>query len=87
MTLTSIATSVPAKVVPLSGTRAEIARQLVPTATHQVELHYRSDIPAGPSGAIRHYVMLGSRTLRIGHVANVEERNRKLVLTCTEEPS
>lgn len=86
-TPTTIASNVPAKVVPTGGTRTELAQQLVPTSTHQVELHYRSDLPAGPSGAIERYVLLGSRKLRIGHVVNVEERNRKLVLACTEEPA
>jgi SPP1 family predicted phage head-tail adaptor len=72
-----------ASVAPLSGTKLEIARQLVPTATHQIEIRFRADV------TVRCKVVFGSptgtKTFNVGHLATPDEVTERMVLTCTEE--
>jgi SPP1 family predicted phage head-tail adaptor len=68
-----------AKVEPLTGREAEMTRQMVATATHKVTLRYRA------LSAETNRIVFNDRVFNIGFVANVEERNVKLEVTCTEE--
>lgn len=65
-------------VEPLQGRKLEIARQLVPTATHHVTLRFH-DIDA------RDRFNMGGRVFNVGNINNFEERNIYMVATCTEE--
>ncbi len=66
-------------VKPLSGREAEVARQIVATATHEVRMRYLSMLTPA------HRLQFGTRTFEIGQKLNVDERNRELVLICTEQ--
>ena len=68
-----------AKIETLSGEEAEIARKLVPKASHKVTMRYR----AFDTEANR--LLFKGRVFNVGHAENVEEMNVALVLTCTEE--
>ena len=67
-----------ASIEPLSGQEALVARQLQDTTTHKVGMRYRDGIKA----AMR--VKFGERFFNITEVRNIEERNVKLELRCTE---
>ena len=62
----------------LSGRELERARELVKEVTHEVVTHYHSDVD------VKGRFLFGTRVFNIGHVNNIEERNRKLVILCTE---
>jgi SPP1 family predicted phage head-tail adaptor len=68
----------PAYVEPLQGRKLEIARQLVPTATHEVHLRY---CQLGPQERL---VLDGSRVLNIGYVTNKLENEFMHQALCTE---
>jgi SPP1 family predicted phage head-tail adaptor len=70
--------TVPAKIEPLAGRKQEIARQIVPTATHEVTIRYLAGVTPNCK------VVFGSRTFNIGNVNNIKENNYHLVLTCVE---
>lgn len=74
----TVEANVPAKIENLTGREAERARQIAPTATHQVTLRYRSGVTT------QQRLLFGSRELNIEHVNNLDERNRVLVLLCKE---
>jgi len=78
-TWTALASNVPAKITPLTGRKLEIARQLVPTATHEVMTRYVANVTAHMR------INFGGRILNIGNVNNKEELNFTLTFTCTEE--
>jgi SPP1 family predicted phage head-tail adaptor len=72
-------TCVPAKIESPAGRKLEVARQYVPTATHLVTMRYRQ------LSAKEHRIVFRDRVFNIGWVHDIEERNIKLELTCTEE--
>jgi SPP1 family predicted phage head-tail adaptor len=58
--------------------KIEKTRQLVPTATHVVEIRYRElDVE-------RHRLKYRGRIFNIGHQEDVEEQHVRLILTVTE---
>ena len=74
-TWTIFKNDVPCSITPLSGRELEIARQLVPTATHRVEMQFMDDIDEKMRLTDR---SLGSRVLNIDNYQDVDERRRKL---------
>lgn len=74
-----VASNVPATVEPLSGRQAEIARQLVATATHRVTMRWRDGVEP------KMVVTFQGRRLTVGHVSDGDFRKRYLELTCTEQ--
>lgn len=67
-----------ASIEPVSGREAFLAQQHLSEVTHKVRIRYRSGITA------KMRVQYGSRTFDIRAVMNFEERNRELLLLCTE---
>jgi len=63
----------------LSNDEGTLARQTFPTATHTVEMRWRSGMTS------KDRLTFGSRTLSVLGIENVDERNRELILTCGEE--
>jgi len=78
-TWTAFASNVPARITPLTGRKLEIARQLVPTATHEVQTRWVSGVTAHMR------INFGGRILNVGNVNNKDELNFTLTYTCTEE--
>lgn len=72
-------TTVRASILPLSGRKFEIARQLVPTATHEIATRWY------PGMTPKKRFKRGDRIFNIGHVLNVLEMDLKLLFTCTED--
>ncbi len=66
------------KIETLAGRKAEIARQLVPTATHMVTIRWNAAVTA------RDRVTFKGRIFNIGNLADVDEARVLLELTCTE---
>ena len=79
-TWTDVAT-VWARIRPLSTREAAIAGQQQSSASHAVEIRH-SSIVASIDAAWR--VKFGTRVLVIDGVINIEEKNDKLILYCTE---
>jgi SPP1 family predicted phage head-tail adaptor len=67
----------------LDGEEATLAREIVPRATHQVEIDY--DARCKPRARFK--FPNESRYLNIESVDNFEERNRHMVCVCVEEVS
>lgn len=67
----------------LSGTEAEIARQVYPKATYRVTVDYSSVLDS--TGGSRRSVRFGSRYLHIGGMMNPDLENVQLQLLCSEE--
>lgn len=59
----------------------EIARAIIPTATHSVGMYYTAY--ATPKARLK----FGTRYLNVESVANKDERKQTLKLLCTEEIS
>ena len=72
---------IPASLLGLAGKKLEIARQLVPTATHEIVTRWF------PGMSTKKRFKLGDRVFAIGHMLNVLEMNAKLMFTCTEDQS
>jgi SPP1 family predicted phage head-tail adaptor len=72
--------SVPMSIDALAGRLIEIAKQLVPSATHKVGLRYLSGIVAGETR-----INYGGRLFYVGYVDEWDFRGRYLTLTCTEQ--
>lgn len=72
-------TGVPAKIENPAGRKLEIARQYVPTATTVITMRYRTISEKD------NRIVFRGRTFNIGWANNIEERNVKLELICTEE--
>ena len=72
-------TTVWASINALAGQKAELARQLVPSATHEIEIRYLTGMN------VRKRVLSGTRVFNIGHLADPEERHERVMLTVTEE--
>ncbi len=70
--------NVAAKIETPTGRKMEIARQLVATATHIITMRYRV------LSARDNRINFNGRIFNIGFQQNVEERNVRLELTCTE---
>ncbi len=60
---------------------AEQARVLVPQANTRITMRWTPNIDE------RCIIQFGTRTFAVGSVNNVEQRNLKLVLTCSEPKS
>jgi SPP1 family predicted phage head-tail adaptor len=71
--------SVPMSIENLSGRQLELARQLIPTATHKVQLRYLSGI------APMMRVAFNGRYFNIESVDEKDFRDRYLTLLCTEQ--
>lgn len=67
-----------ARVAPLTGRDLLEAKQINPTLSHEVEMHYADDIDE----TMR--IVHNGRALNIEAVMNPEERNVKLLLLCSE---
>jgi SPP1 family predicted phage head-tail adaptor len=67
-----------AEVVPLSGRELEVARAQAPTADHRVTLRHWPDLKP------HHRVKFGDKYFAINSVLNTDQRDRELVLLCTE---
>lgn len=72
-----------AKIEQLTGSEAELARQVYARATHRVTIDYNSTLDS--TGGARRAVVFGSRYLWIGAVVNEDLENRQLQLLCGEE--
>jgi SPP1 family predicted phage head-tail adaptor len=73
--------AVACKIETPAGRKLELARQLVPSATHTITMRYRVlDVNANRLNC-------RGRIFYIGHQEDVEERHVKLILTCTEQLS
>ena len=70
--------SVWASIEPLSGRELSEARQIAAETTHRIRLRYLSSL--APDQRIVH----DSRTFEIVSIANVEERNREMVVLAKE---
>ncbi len=70
-----------ARVETLAGTKLEIARQQVPTATHLITIRWRQ------LSEKDNRINYKGRIFNIGWQNDVEERHDYLVLTCTESLS
>lgn len=68
-----------ASLMPLTGRKFEIARQLVPSATHEVATRWFSGM------SVKKRLKFGTRIFNVGHMLNVMEMNTKLLLTVTED--
>lgn len=73
--------NVPCSIETLSGRELELARQTVADATHRVIMW------ADPSNPLltSDYLVLGTRTLRIGHFDDVDQQGLEYMLLCVEE--
>lgn len=76
---------VPCEIETLAGREAEIARQLVPTASLRVKMF-------GPILGLdtrcymkEHPITAASKPIHVGHVNDVHRNGRELHLLCTEE--
>ena len=67
----------------LSGTEAEVARQIYPHATYMVTVDYNSTLAS--TGGSRRAVVFDSRFLHIGGVINPDMENIELQLLCGEK--
>lgn len=67
-----------AKIEPLAGRKLEIARQLVPTASHEVTIRYLQGVTPDCQ------VHFGTRLFNIGNVNNKLENNFEMCLLCSE---
>lgn len=74
--------ALPAAVCPLTGRELELARQILPNASHKITIRYLAGV-----SVVTWRVVFDSQHYYIGHVQNVEQRDRVLVLTCTTESS
>ena len=70
--------TVQAAITPLSGNELLIAKQASERVTHRVEMHYTSTVV--PRARLKY----GDRVLNVESVLNTEERDRQLVVMCSE---
>jgi SPP1 family predicted phage head-tail adaptor len=66
------------RIVPLAGSKAQVARQINPKVTHNVEMRYWQ--PLHPEQRIKY----GTRILEINSIINTEEKDREQHMICTE---
>jgi SPP1 family predicted phage head-tail adaptor len=74
-------TLVRCKVETLSGRKGEIAKELVPSATHMVTMRYR----AGLNEETNRLVYKAGRVMNINQLNDVGERHVRLEILCTEQ--
>jgi SPP1 family predicted phage head-tail adaptor len=67
-----------AEIMPLQGRELENAQQISEKCDFEIFIRYNSAVQS------THRVIFGSRTFEIQAVLNIEERNAKLKLICTE---
>jgi SPP1 family predicted phage head-tail adaptor len=77
---TNVATKVPAKIEELSGRKLEIARQLVPTATHMVTIRYLPQLKRNMQ-----LVYKQSLILNIGNISNKQMLNFTMEIICISQ--
>jgi SPP1 family predicted phage head-tail adaptor len=65
-------------IAPLRGSEKVQGEQVTAEATHMVKMRYNSTVTPA------HRLLFGSRTFDINHIANVDELNKLLEITCTE---
>jgi len=70
---------IPAEIKTVQGREAEFLHMLAPTATSQITIRYQ------PCITEKSRIKFGTRVFNIGHINNVDERNRWLVMACSEE--
>jgi hypothetical protein len=71
--------NVSAEIYTPTGHKLEIARQLVPTASHVIEIQYRGLDPN------IHRINYKGRVFAIGHTNDVDMMHVREILTCTEQ--
>jgi SPP1 family predicted phage head-tail adaptor len=69
------------EITPVGGSEKLEAQQITAEATHLVRIRCYADL------TVKHRFKFGTRTFDINHIANVDERDREQVCTCTERPS
>ncbi len=72
-----------AKISPLRGNEAILARQVYPSASHSIMIDYLSTMDT--TGATQLRVLYGSRAMNIGAILNPDEENWQMELLCGEE--
>jgi head-tail adaptor len=80
-TPTTVASSIPASIEPLTAREVFYRGGLWHGRAYRVELRYRGDLTTAM------YLLHGTRRLEIAGIENPQERNARLVLTCTEGPN
>lgn len=75
---TTYATSIPARITPVSALERWRAERVTPQATHEVEIRYRSDVKAADQ------LVFGTRTFHIVGIRNPDERRIGLLIDCEE---
>ena len=76
----TVMSDIPATVVKLTGGEAEVARKLFASATYRVEMFKPNNLTV----TVKHRLKYGTRYLQIGDVDHDEEKNRDLILLCSE---
>ncbi len=69
------------KIEGLSGATAEEARELVHLASHQIRCNF------GPRFDLKDELRDGYRTYEIGHINDIRQEHRQVILTCVETQS
>jgi len=69
-----------AEIITLSGNEAEIARQLIASATHRIRIRATRVIQL----TTKHRISFRGRIFSIGHIDDVEQMRVWLDLTCSE---
>ena len=67
-----------AEIMPLQGRELENAQQISEKCDYEIFIRYNANVLS------THRVIYGSRTFEIQAVLNINERNEKLKLICTE---
>lgn len=68
-----------AEIKTLTGRELELARQVYPTATHQITMRFDSRL-----GNTRHRIAHGPKAFNIDHIEDVDQRNIVHVCLCGE---
>jgi head-tail adaptor len=71
----------PCEIETLQGREIEQSRQMFASATHRVRMRFNRSLQLSP----KHLLLFNGRTLNIGHVNNVNQNDREIVLLCAEE--
>ncbi len=76
-----VSKSEPCEIETLQGREIEQARQMFAIATHRVRMRFNRSLELTP----KHMLIFQGRTLNIGHVNNIDQRDREVVALCAEE--
>ena len=83
-TVLTIASRIPAEVLPLSGAALARAQQIDPRATHMVRLRFRTGLETGQT--VTYHTASGDRPFEIvAPPRDLEERHVELQLLCKEQ--